>query len=108
MSHIYIYSPSSAVRDKAAARRGAVLRLMWDEGLGAFVDYVKYLPSVSFTTSGPGFGQVYMRGVASGGAPGRCSSTTGTELEAGMCSPMSCRPSGCGPPQMQSDGLQRT
>jgi outer membrane receptor protein involved in Fe transport len=32
-----------------------------------FVDYVKYLPSVSFTTSGPGFGQVYMRGVASGG-----------------------------------------
>lgn len=35
--------------------------------VGAFVDYVKYLPSVSFTTSGPGFGQVYMRGVASGG-----------------------------------------
>lgn len=32
-----------------------------------FVDYVKYLPSVSFTTAGPGFGQVYMRGVASGG-----------------------------------------
>ncbi|ENZ81324.1 MULTISPECIES: TonB-dependent receptor [Caulobacter] len=35
--------------------------------VGSFVDYVKYLPSVSFTTSGPGFGQVYMRGVASGG-----------------------------------------
>jgi iron complex outermembrane recepter protein len=35
--------------------------------IGAFVDYVKYLPSVSFTTTGPGFGQVYMRGVASGG-----------------------------------------
>ena len=35
--------------------------------VAAFVDYVKYLPSVSFTTSGPGFGQVYMRGVASGG-----------------------------------------
>jgi iron complex outermembrane receptor protein len=35
--------------------------------VSAFVDYVKYLPSVSFTTSGPGFGQVYMRGVASGG-----------------------------------------
>jgi iron complex outermembrane receptor protein len=35
--------------------------------VSGFVDYVKYLPSVSFTTSGPGFGQVYMRGVASGG-----------------------------------------
>uniref|UniRef100_UPI0025CC2BEE TonB-dependent receptor n=1 Tax=uncultured Caulobacter sp. TaxID=158749 RepID=UPI0025CC2BEE len=35
--------------------------------VASFVDYVKYLPSVSFTTSGPGFGQVYMRGVASGG-----------------------------------------
>lgn len=35
--------------------------------VSAFVDYVKFLPSVSFTTSGPGFGQVYMRGVASGG-----------------------------------------
>lgn len=35
--------------------------------VGAFVDYVKYLPSVSFTSNGPGFGQVYMRGVASGG-----------------------------------------
>ncbi len=35
--------------------------------VGNFVDYVKYLPSVSFTTAGPGFGQVYMRGVASGG-----------------------------------------
>lgn len=35
--------------------------------VSAFGDYVKYLPSVSFTSSGPGFGQVYMRGVASGG-----------------------------------------
>ncbi len=34
-----------------------------------FVDYVKYLPSVSFTTAGPGFSQVYMRGVASGAVP---------------------------------------
>lgn len=32
-----------------------------------FNDYVKYLPSVSFQTNGPGFSQVYMRGVASGG-----------------------------------------
>jgi len=32
-----------------------------------FADYVKFLPSVSFTGSGSGFNQVYMRGVASGG-----------------------------------------
>ena len=32
-----------------------------------FVDYVKYLPSVSFQSNGPGFNNVYMRGVASGG-----------------------------------------
>lgn len=32
-----------------------------------FEDYAKLLPSVSITPIGPGFGQVYMRGVASGG-----------------------------------------
>jgi len=32
-----------------------------------FEDYVKFLPSVSYQTSNPGFAQVYMRGVASGG-----------------------------------------
>ena len=32
-----------------------------------FDDYVKFLPSVSYQTAGPGFAQVYMRGVASGG-----------------------------------------
>ena len=32
-----------------------------------FDDYVKYLPSVSYQTFGPGFAQIYMRGVASGG-----------------------------------------
>jgi len=31
-----------------------------------FSDYVKYLPSVSFTSFGPGLSQVYFRGVASG------------------------------------------
>ena len=34
--------------------------------INAFDDYVKYLPSVSFTTLGPGFGLAYFRGVASG------------------------------------------
>jgi len=32
-----------------------------------FADFVKFLPSVSTQPSGPGFGSVYMRGVASGG-----------------------------------------
>ncbi len=32
-----------------------------------FADYVKLLPSISFQASGPGFNNVYMRGVASGG-----------------------------------------
>lgn len=33
----------------------------------SFDDYVKYLPSVSYQTAGPGFAKIYMRGVASGG-----------------------------------------
>ncbi|HEU4669468.1 MAG TPA: TonB-dependent receptor [Dyella sp.] len=32
-----------------------------------FDDYVKYLPSVSYQSNGPGFALIYMRGVASGG-----------------------------------------
>lgn len=32
-----------------------------------FDDYVKYLPSVSYQSYGPGFALIYMRGVASGG-----------------------------------------
>ena len=35
--------------------------------VGSFTDYVKYLPSVSFQTTAPGFSNVYFRGVASGG-----------------------------------------
>jgi outer membrane receptor protein involved in Fe transport len=31
-----------------------------------FADYVKFLPSVAFTSIGPGFSRVFMRGVASG------------------------------------------
>lgn len=32
-----------------------------------FDDYVKFLPSVSYQTLGPGFARIYMRGVSSGG-----------------------------------------
>ena len=34
--------------------------------ISSFTDYVRFLPSVSFTTTGPGFGLAYFRGVASG------------------------------------------
>ncbi|MBX7250210.1 MAG: TonB-dependent receptor [Caulobacteraceae bacterium] len=36
-------------------------------GVSDFNDYVQYLPAVSYQTVAPGFSQVYMRGVASGG-----------------------------------------
>jgi iron complex outermembrane recepter protein len=35
--------------------------------VSSFEDYVKFLPSVSYQSLGPGFAQIYMRGVASGG-----------------------------------------
>lgn len=35
--------------------------------VAGFDDYVKFLPSVEFQSAGPGFAQVYMRGVVSGG-----------------------------------------
>jgi outer membrane receptor protein involved in Fe transport len=35
--------------------------------VSSFNDYAKLLPSVDFATTAPGFSQVYMRGVASGG-----------------------------------------
>ena len=37
------------------------------QNVNSFADYAKLLPSVSITPAGPGFGEVYMRGVASGG-----------------------------------------
>ena len=33
----------------------------------SFADYVKFIPSLSYTYAGPGFSKVYFRGVASGG-----------------------------------------
>ena len=32
-----------------------------------FDDYIQFLPTVSYTSNGPGYGQVYMRGISSGG-----------------------------------------
>jgi len=38
-----------------------------DLNIQRFDDYVRFLPSVSYQSAGPGFASVYMRGVASGG-----------------------------------------
>jgi len=35
--------------------------------INSFDDYVKYLPSVSYQSAAPGFSEIYMRGIASGG-----------------------------------------
>jgi len=32
-----------------------------------FDDYIVFMPTVSYTSAGPGYGQVYMRGISSGG-----------------------------------------
>ena len=39
-----------------------------DLNLKSFEDYIQFLPTVSFTYAGPGFGEIYMRGIASGGS----------------------------------------
>lgn len=36
-------------------------------GVKGFEDYIQFLPTVSYTSSGPGYGQIYMRGISSGG-----------------------------------------
>jgi iron complex outermembrane receptor protein len=38
-----------------------------DLQIKGFEDYIQFLPTVSYTSAGPGYGQVYMRGIASGG-----------------------------------------
>ena len=36
-------------------------------GVKGFEDYILFLPTVSYTSNGPGYGQIYMRGISSGG-----------------------------------------
>jgi iron complex outermembrane receptor protein len=38
-----------------------------DLQIKGFDDYILYMPTVSYTSNGPGYGQVYMRGISSGG-----------------------------------------
>ncbi|HTC44584.1 MAG TPA: TonB-dependent receptor [Steroidobacteraceae bacterium] len=45
-------------------------------GIASFSDIVKYLPNVSFGGSGPGQGEIYMRGLSAGGPAGSQSSAS--------------------------------
>jgi len=36
-------------------------------GVRSFEDFIDFLPTVSYSSGGPGFAQIYMRGIASGG-----------------------------------------
>jgi outer membrane receptor protein involved in Fe transport len=36
-------------------------------GVSGFEDFIEFLPTVSYTHGGPGYAQIYMRGIASGG-----------------------------------------
>jgi iron complex outermembrane receptor protein len=36
-------------------------------GVRGFEDFIAFLPTVSYTSAGPGYAQIYMRGIASGG-----------------------------------------
>jgi outer membrane receptor protein involved in Fe transport len=38
-----------------------------DLNVRGFEDFVDFLPTVSYTSAGPGYAQIYMRGIASGG-----------------------------------------
>ena len=38
-----------------------------DLNVRSFEDYIDFLPTVSYDSSGPGFAKIYMRGIASGG-----------------------------------------
>jgi len=36
-------------------------------GVRSFDDFIDFLPTVSYASAGPGYAQIYMRGIASGG-----------------------------------------
>jgi iron complex outermembrane receptor protein len=42
-------------------------RMLDNLGVKGFDDFIQYMPTVSYTTNGPGYGILYMRGIASGG-----------------------------------------
>jgi len=42
-------------------------RMLDNLGVKGFEDFIQYMPTVSYTSDGPGYGILYMRGIASGG-----------------------------------------
>jgi outer membrane receptor protein involved in Fe transport len=42
-------------------------RMLTNLQVKGFEDFIQYMPTVSYTSNGPGFGILYMRGIASGG-----------------------------------------
>jgi outer membrane receptor protein involved in Fe transport len=42
-------------------------RMLENLGVKGFEDFIQYMPTVSYTSDGPGYGILYMRGIASGG-----------------------------------------
>ena len=40
-------------------------------GVKGFEDFIQYMPAVQYTSNGPGYGILYMRGISSGGADTR-------------------------------------
>ena len=55
------------VQDVPVAVTAFSTKKLEDLHVNSFDDYVKFLPSVAFQSSAPGFSTVYMRGIASGG-----------------------------------------
>ena len=55
------------VQDVPVAVTAFSTKKLEDLHVNSFDDYVKFLPSVAFQSSTPGFSTVYMRGIASGG-----------------------------------------
>ena len=55
------------IQDVPVAVTALSTRKLEELNVESFDDYVKYLPSVAYQSSAPGFSTVYMRGVASGG-----------------------------------------
>ncbi len=55
------------IQDVPVAVTAFTTRKLEELGIASFDDYVKFLPSVASQSSSPGFSNVYMRGVASGG-----------------------------------------
>ena len=46
-------------------------------GIRSFEDFIDFLPTVSYDSSGPGYAQIYLRGIASGGDGNHSASTPG-------------------------------